>query len=271
MNTLFDLKPEWGDDQNVPQGAGYAALNVTAGGRATWAGRLAEGSVLVRSGWLGPNGESGFWRSLHGGKGSILEAGVSAADGTYLGAADWVKQGPASAWDRSYPAGFGADHRGPVGMVVAGEVWQKPGTGQALLDVLTLPEEADNLRLGFQGGVLEDAAAPRSDGTLTLTRQNRVVLPAPGSPANPSRLIVRVSPGTGRVTGEFTLIDVSLMQGGVPIKRRVLFDGLLLPKRVLAAGFFTAPKLLVLDSVQSPVKFGDVVSGLMFLMPNAGM
>jgi hypothetical protein len=266
MNTLFDLKPEWGDDLSVPQGAGYAALNVTLGGRVTWAGRLAEGSVLVRSGWLGPNGESGFWRPLHGGRGSMLETGVSATDGTYLGSADWVKQGPGSSRDRAYPAGFGGDQRGPVGLVVAGEVWRKPGTGQALLDVLPLPEAVENLRLGFQSGVLEDTAASRPDGALTLTRQNRVLLPAPGSPANPSRLIVRVAPATGRVTGEFTLMDGPLVPGGRPVKRRVLFDGLLLPRRVLAAGFFTAPKLL--DREQIPVKFGDVVSGLMFLMPN---
>ena len=262
MNVLFDLKPAWGDDPAVPQGAGYAILRVAPDGRATWAGRLPDGAVLQRAGWLGPNGESGLWRPLYSGKGSFLAAGVSAPDGTLTGQADWVKQGPASSRDRVYPAGFGLDARGPVGMTAAGERWQRPAAGQALLDLLPVPEVEENLRVGFDAGVVEDTQAARPDGPLTLTRQNRVQVPAPGTPANPSRLIVRVAPASGRITGEFTLLDTPPAGQGKTVRRRVLFDGLLLPRRMLAAGYFTAPKL------PTPAQPAEIVSGLMFLIPN---
>lgn len=265
MNVLFDLQPAWGGDPTVPQGAGYAQLKVDAEGRLSWAGRLAEGSAVLGAGWLGPNGESGFWRPLYAGKGSVLAFGVSAPEGTYIGQADWVKQGPASARDRVYSAGFGLDERGPVRMAAAGERWQRPAAGQSLLELLALPEVAGNLRLGFQAGVLDDTNGPRPEGALTLTRQNQLLLPAQGSPANPARLSLRLVPTTGRITGAFTLVEPA-SGGGKPLQRRVPFDGLMLPKRVFAAGYFTAPKVQNLAPPQ--VTPGDVVSGLMWLMPN---
>jgi hypothetical protein len=54
--------------------------------------------------------------------------------------------------------------------------------------------------------------------------------------------MVQVSATTGRVTGEFTLTDPPLSGVGAAVKRRVLFNGLMLPKSVEVGGFFTAPK-----------------------------
>lgn len=132
--------------------------------------------------------------------------------------------------------------RGPVGLAMEGEMWQVPGTGQALLDVLVLPEVVENLQLGFVGGVQADTVAPVADLKPTLTRQNKLVLPALGAVGNPNWVLVQVSATTGRVTGEFTLTDPLLSGVGAAVKRRVLFNGLMLPKSVEVGGFFTAPK-----------------------------
>jgi len=69
-----------------------------------------------------------------------------------------------------------------------------------------------------------------------------MVLPASGAEGNPNRVMVQVSATTGRVTGEFTLTDPPLSGVGAAVKRRVLFNGLMLPKSVEVGGFFTAPK-----------------------------
>ena len=127
-------------------------------------------------------------------------------------------------------------------MAMKGEMWQVPGTGQALLDVLVLPEVVENLQLGFKEGVQADTAVPVADLKPTLTRVNKLVLPALGAVGNPNRVLVQVSASTGWVTGEFTLTDPPLVVGGAMVKRRVLFNGLMLPKSVEVGGFFTAPK-----------------------------
>jgi hypothetical protein len=112
-----------------------------------------------------------------------------------------------------------------------------------------------HLHLNFLSGVMEDTTSTRPDGPLTLTRSNRFLLAAPGTLANPSRLIVRLSATTGRVTGEFTLVDPAISPEVRPLKRRVLFDGLLLPKRLVAAGYFIAPKQ------SNPAHLAEIVSG----------
>ncbi len=242
MHVVMDLKAGWVGDVTVPQGSGYAVMTVGRDGRVAWSGKMPQGSSVVRSGWMGPNGESGFWLALHGVQGSVMGNGISALTGTYLGDLDWVKKGPSSATDRTYAAGFGVDMRGPVGLGMKGEMWQVPGKGQALLDVLALAEVVENMQVGFVGGVQADTAAPVADLKPTLTRQNRMVLPASGAEGNPNRVMVQVSATTGRVTGEFTLTDPPLSGVGAAVKRRVLFNGLMLSKSVEVGGFFTAPK-----------------------------
>jgi hypothetical protein len=261
MNVLLDLKTNWRNDAGVPQGAGYLAMTVARDGRVSWAGRMAEGSSVVRSGWLGPNGQSGLWCPLHGVQGSIMGGGSSILNGSYSGDGDWVKKGPSSVSDRTYSAGFGLDGRGPVGLAMTGELWQKPVTGQALLDVLALAEVVENLLVGFEAGVQADTAVPTADLGATLTRQNRVVVPVPGAVGNPNRVLVQVSATTGRITGEFTLTDPPPSGIGAAVKRRVLFNGLMLPKSLEAGGYFTAPKLASPDAI---------VSGLMRMESNVG-
>jgi uncharacterized protein YkwD len=255
MNVLFDLKPDWQGQPSLPQGTGYSVLKVGSDGRVSWVGRLAEGSAIVRSGWLGPNGETALWQPLYAAKGSVLAAGISAPDGTYTGEADWVKRGPTSSRDRVYPLGFGLELPGPIGLTTVGERWQPPAPGQTLLELLSLPEVLHHLHLKFLSGVMEDTTSTRPDGPLTLTRSNRFLLAAPGTLANPSRLIVRLAATTGRVTGEFTLVDPAISPEVRPLKRRVLFDGLLLPKRLVAAGYFIAPKR------SNPAPLAEIVSG----------
>ncbi len=179
--------------------------------------------------------------------------------GTYLGDLDWVKKGPSSAIDRTYATGFGVDMRGPVGLGMKGELWQVPGKGQALLDVLALAEVVENMQVGFVGGVQADTAAPVADLKPTLTRQNRMVLPASGAVGNPNRVMVQVSATTGRVTGEFTLTDPPLVVGGAMVKRRVLFNGLMLPKSVEAGGYFLGSKRV---TAQQP---SEVLSGAIWM------
>lgn len=242
MNVVMDLKAGWVGDAAVPQGSGYAVLTVGKDGRASWSVKMPQGSSVLRSGWLGPNGESGFWSALHGVQGSVMGRGVGGLTGTFLGDSDWVKKGAASTSDRTYAAGFGVDTRGPVGLAMEGEMWKVPAKGQALLDVLLLSEVVENLQLGFKEGVQEDTAMPVADLKPTLTRQNKLVLPALGAAGNPNRVMVQISASTGQVSGEFTLTDPSASGVGAMVKRRVLFNGLMLSKSVEVGGFFTATK-----------------------------
>lgn len=216
-NVLFELEPEWMGDATTPQGTGFAVVTITPAGRVQWSGRLGEGTVLSRTGWLGPAGEAGFWLPAHGGQGSVLAEAVNDGQGGLAGQADWVKRGAANARDRVYRAGFGVDPRGPVRMRLTGERWQRPMGGQALIDLLGVPEGADNLALEF-AGVVPDGAG----GRVTLSRRN-VIEPVEGTTAS-------VSEGTGRVRGSF-------FRNG----RRTAFEGLLLPGEVRAGGFFLAP------------------------------
>jgi hypothetical protein len=171
-----------------------------------------------------------------------MGGGVCAINGTFTGNLDWVKKGPASSSDRTYASGFGVDMRGPVGLTMFGEIWQTPSKGLALLDVLGLSEGPENLQLEFVGGVQADTVAPVADLRPTLTRQNKLNLPIPGDVGNPNRVIVRIYPTSGRVTGEFTLTDAPIGGIGAPVKRQVFFNGLKLPKSVEAGGYFLGRK-----------------------------
>jgi hypothetical protein len=166
-----------------------------------------------------------------------------------------VKRGPNSSRDRVYPLGFGLELPGPIELTTVGERWQRPAPGQTLLELLSLPEVPHHLHLNFLSGVMEDTTSTRPDGPLTLTPSNRFLLAAPGIQANPSRLIVRLAATHGGVTGEFTLVDPAISPEVRLIKRQLLFDGLLLPKRLLAAGYFIAPKR------SNPAHLAEIVSG----------
>jgi uncharacterized protein YkwD len=264
FHAVMDLTEDWSGDTGVPQGACYAVVKVTPGGGVVWNGRLADGAPVLRSGFLGPAGETGIWSALYGKQGSVRLLGALNLDGVLAGQGDWVKAGPARGPDRSYPAGFGLDERGPVALRIGGERWAPPATGQSLLEVLSLPEVPENLRLAVHDGALGETTTGKLDQTLTLRRGNRLELPRAGTPENLSRLAITVSAQTGLVSGSYQLETGSLEEPGGVIRRRATFQGLMLAKSRVAAGFSVVPKS---SDSQGPA---ETVSGLMVLEPNAG-
>jgi hypothetical protein len=95
------------DPAASPQGDGYAAVTIDAGGKVTASGGLADGNVLSQSAGLSREGEWAFYQSLYAGNGSAwawLTVDTNQTAAPISGVFSWIK--PPVAGAKFYPDGF---------------------------------------------------------------------------------------------------------------------------------------------------------------------
>ncbi len=211
----------------IPEGVGYATLNVSPAGVVNWTGKLADGSTLTRSLRLGREGQIPLHSLLYSGTGSLQGWATIRPDLTALsesevdGEMSWVKNVQAKSSSTVYREGF------PLhALTVTGGAYL---ANRPVVEQLGLEDLVPNARLSFEGGwgggVLENGYF---DVLLGISSANRIQ--PPDTDENPDLVrMTSLSAQSGLFRGEFS------QQGS---GRKVLWYGMLLPQRKLGMGWF---------------------------------
>lgn len=211
----------------IPEGVGYATLNVSPAGVVNWTGKLADGSTLTRSLRLGREGQIPLHNLLYSGTGSLQGWATIRPDLTALsesevdGEMSWVKNVQAKSSSTVYREGF------PLhALTVTGGVYL---ANRPVVEQLGLEDLVPNARLSFEGGwgggVLENGYF---DVLLGISSANRIQ--PPDTDENPDLVrMTSLSAQSGLFRGEFS------QQGS---GRKVLWYGMLVPQRKLGMGWF---------------------------------
>lgn len=170
----------------VPQGTGYATLNVRRSGRIQMIATLADGRSFARAGEVSEQGTFAIYAPLYEGAGFIVgqlrfnETAVSDIEGALI----WSK--PARSADQYYPAGFATT------LPVLGSRYVAPKTGTP---VVPGGPTANNVALSLgEGNLAEPLVEPVTIGTGSRTRVSTSVTKG---------LTVTISPATGVFRGTF--------------------------------------------------------------------
>ena len=230
-NAIFD--PPVDSDQ--PQGNGFATFKTTVSGAVTWAGRLADGTVLTGGGLINLDNELPIWHLLYANLGCVhgRVTFAGAPTQTMGGTFTWFKKPQAG---RLYRDGIG-----PMDCAVAGSLYTAPAAGEI---VLGLTSKVDNARLEFFAGGIgssEQSAATRQ--IFTIDTLNKVLLDLPGSADNLTGVKLTLVPSTGYFSGSFTLRDSNVLDPARPFLRPVAFQGLLVNALGKGAGYFLLNQL----------------------------
>lgn len=169
----------------VPQGDGSGVLVVSSAGVAKLTGTLADGRSFTRTTNLSSGGKLPLYVPLLAGSGSLVgNATFSSDSGALNGSLHWSKaERPA---DRFYPAAF------QVQLSLVGARYVPPTVGNTVIEV---PATDGNTSLQLEQGDLEFV-----EQVTTLAPNNVVTVQEPILP----KLVLRMTPGTGRFTGSFT-------------------------------------------------------------------
>ncbi|GAA5147270.1 hypothetical protein GCM10023213_41640 [Prosthecobacter algae] len=217
----------------IPHGTGFATFSVTPAGTLILLGKTADGETIMGSSFLSSQGQFGVYTPLYKKLGSLQgellldlqDAGSE--DNVIRGALSWFKPTTVS---RTYPASFG-----DVPLTAAGAYLAVTSKTKAILGLPAV----GNVTLDLTGGGLAFSATdPRLQ--FTFTAANKVVLPI--ITENPGKVALTITPGTGKVSGSFTLVETSplLTRAKVPFVGQVvrLADG-----SVKAVGYFLLPQI----------------------------
>jgi cyclophilin family peptidyl-prolyl cis-trans isomerase len=211
--------------QDIPQGDGYTTLNISRSGIGTFAGKLADGTTITGSSIVSSQGWTCLFQMLYKNTGSLLariaprfsRTGNTEMASNFFhsmqGQARWIKDRPSTSTDKLYRLGIPA-----TVLDVVGSYYRAPDPLVTPI-VLNLPSVADNAYLDFSQGGLA-GATQNPDILFRLGIDNAATLPS----VNPTKVTLKVTPGTGFYTGTFTLLD------GVSTKRSVTFQGLIIPE-----------------------------------------
>jgi YD repeat-containing protein len=232
-NLALGGDPAQAGNPLYPQGAGHAAVRVTAKGQARLAGRLQDGTSLTLSQALLPDGTLPIYSSLYRKLGVLngqmqVDVGgdFAALDNTLTGQASWHR--PVIAGNL-YPLGF------QFQLSLAGGIYQAPASGERVLGLGKAAGHAD-IQLELQQGGL---GAPIL-AALTISPANKVTAITP----NPDSITLKFTAATGLVTGSFK-------QG----LRKATFSGLILPASAPdpseAFGYFLLPGATTSDPTLS--------------------
>lgn len=229
FNGLINLGLHLGEAdvgrQDIPQGDGYTTLSITRSGIGTFAGKLADGTTITGSSIVSSQGWTCLFQMLYKNTGSLLvriaprfsRTGNTEMASNFFhsmqGQARWIKDGPSTSTDKLYRLGIPA-----TVLDVVGSYYRAPDPLVTPI-VLNLPSVADNAFLDFSQGGLA-GATQNPDILFRLGNDNAATLPS----VNPTKVTLKVTPGTGFYTGTFTLLD------GVSTKRSVTFQGLIIPE-----------------------------------------
>ncbi len=260
FNTLLSVSGVVGNPA-YPQGAGYAAVTVTAGGAVTWAGKLADGSApaatyattisqdevipvhLLVDASLG---------SAHGAVQPSEDVVPPVNNGQPLisGTLDWVKLAEAAtSKGRVYKSGFPLFTLNAKGCKYAPPPANTPVLGLAPSAVAG----TNNAHFTFTQGGLTGSETPLINKSFRVTPANTADFSNTGG--NPGALKLTIAATTGAFSGSFTLTDGAT--------RLVPFSGLLVPRTDFreGAGFFLLPGLA------PSVTTSPILSGAVLLLP----
>ncbi|MEN3941722.1 immunoglobulin domain-containing protein [Prosthecobacter sp. SYSU 5D2] len=224
QNLGLNLVGDAVGDESVPQGHGYVVALLDANGTAKVAGRMADGTTVTSSSFLGAQQQFLIYQSLYKHTGAV----VGQASLFYLdqagpannptnrfrvdGQLAWTKTAQTSAKERNYASGFG-----PLPVSVLGMTYMAPGTNAV---VMGLPKQAGNASILFEEGGLEESELDPSVNPLTLGGTPLV----PSGSTNEGKLKLSVTAATGLFSGSFELESVT------EPKRKATFNGLIIPQ-----------------------------------------
>lgn len=262
--TAALLRPALADgDARYPQGDGYATLNVTTTGTATWAGRLADGTLLTGSTALGPEGQVSHHQMLYVNTGSVQGwSAITAGTGLMDGGLEWYKAQQADkSTTRSYKAGI------PLHTLnLLGARYLKP---DAKLGQIALGLPAPGAPPANQNGRLTFSGAPLATNLELLFEINtKNVVKLPPAAQNPQAVRLTLVAPTGLLSGGFTFKDPDPLDVLPPIAtltRTATWNGVLITRPGLqqGRGHFNLAELP--DAVGEKVTTTPIVSGRVVL------
>ncbi|MEQ1749911.1 MAG: S8 family serine peptidase [Prosthecobacter sp.] len=239
-NTTYELPIPLIGNATYPQGASWGTQTVSSSGVATWAGRLADGTVLTSSCGIAENGLTPLHFMIESLYGSVQ--GWQTLNGlTNLSSANlnWVK---AAYSTRSYAEGF------PLhSLTGTGGRYTPPLISERLFGIAL---GADNAVLNLtQGGLTVPIAQ-----SFTLDANNAIVMPAVAF--NPHQIQLTLDLTTGQLTGTGTALDIDPNNLGLNRQRTGTLSGLLNPASETAVGHFLLPAA---QSSTAPILSGKFV------------
>jgi hypothetical protein len=244
------------DFRPVPKGDGYATMRLSAEGKISWQGRMADGSVAIGSTDLLELGRIPLflplaWKGVAQGWLNIPQ--VEPFNRSVLqGSVVWDGGGPRHT--RAHAAGFSLKE-----VTVAGGTYNPPAKG-ALLPGFSSGQP--NATLFFDEGGLDGSISGLSP-SLTLLPSGDSLLPPAGKPSDSlTVLTLGVSPATGMFNGRFRVATSS--PGAAVVRRDVAFQGVLVQRLGGGAGYFLMPQLPVAPQT---LKTSPILSGQVSLQP----
>jgi subtilisin family serine protease/subtilisin-like proprotein convertase family protein len=240
-NTAYELPSPLLSKSTYPQGATWGTQTVSTSGLATWAGRLADGTVITGSAGIAADGSTTLHVMLYDFLGSVqgwqtLDSGTQESSG----ALTWVKS-PIST-TRSYAAGFPTHD-----LIGSGALYSAPMTGEMLFGI---SPGTDNASLNFAEGGL----AASFTQIFSLGTGNLITLPS-GS-ANPHQIQFALDLATGILTGNGLAMDIDPLTPSLNRQRPGTFSALLIPVREQAVGYFLLPTG---QSTTAPILSGKLI------------
>ncbi|MES2594521.1 MAG: autotransporter-associated beta strand repeat-containing protein [Verrucomicrobiota bacterium] len=252
----LDIPEELQNTPGIPKGNGFGSITLTADGKATYVGKLADGEAITGSSLLGPDGELAYFKIHYTTalKGSV--AGSFDLDPQVLtGSLTWWRPANLAVSNRTYHNGFpqvvdlGA--RGGRYALTAGKVFLNVDAGSAA-------------KLTFADAGIE-ASITTPEISLTIAAKSKAVLPV-NAAINPRKPTLTLTDKTGLIKGAFNLEDNNPVPNGKPalIKRTVTFEGIAIPEGnvIRAYGFYLLPQLpseVTPVSTSTPILSGQVI------------
>ncbi len=193
-------------DVALPRGFGHGSVTVVQRtGKLKLAGKLADGSNISGSSFVGPGGQVLVYVPLYANRGTfagtltIARGSTPPLNNTITGTPTWLKPvSPATARDTVYRAGFG-----PAAVTAAGSLYEPPENG---LRVLGLPAVQNNAQCSFTlGGLDTEAKEFGVPVTIRNPRPNGLTNSA-FVPLNANNVTIpSLDAATGTFAGSFTL------------------------------------------------------------------
>jgi uncharacterized repeat protein (TIGR01451 family) len=191
----------------LPAGYGYGTLAVSAAGKTTFAGSLADGTKLSQSAVVGAIGQCPLYIPLYQGKGSLLSWLAFNGAQDLGGGLAWSK--PNLPTSKYYPAEFSWLTS------VSGAAYHPPGKGTNVLGLTS-----SSLTLTLEGGNLSRTVTSQ----FTLDANNQA------KDANGKKVNVTFTPATGLFKGSVPNPDAP--------RKTVSFNGVVLQNQTNGWGYF---------------------------------
>jgi hypothetical protein len=229
------------NDGKVPQGSGFASMNVAVAGTYILSGRTADGESLTGSAWVGPQGQCFLFAPLYTTtpKGSLLGrfeilSGATPAENDISGNLDWIRPANPRATHRLYKNGFGLPGTPvtePVGLELFGGRFLPPPAAGTFFDLNPAVPGPVNFQADLTFSEDRALSAPiamddplnyNPNLTGITVKARTVVTPLPTVFAS-----TRLAPvhSTGAFSGSFIIKDNN------NLTRRSSFQGLMVPVR----------------------------------------